>query len=1003
MAATGALQANDVIDGGVGIDTLHLAGGVTVTFGASTLLNVETIQMSAGANYTITTNDATVASGGSITVDGWTLVGTDRLVFDASAETNGGVNVYGGAGNDTITGGAGNDFFDVSGGGNDTVSGGSGGDAFSANAGLTAVDIFDGGAGNDTLTLSGGTMITMGASTLLNVETILLSAGASYDLTTNNATVASGAFLMVNGSTLGTGDTLVFDGSAETNGDLKLTGGAAVDTFFTGLGNDTVMAGSGGDLIRAKNTLSAGDSFDGGAGYDMIFLSGGTTVTMGASTLINTENLILQNGGSYSITMNDAAILAAQSYDVDSSGVSASYQVFFDASAETNGTVYFIGGAANETVIGGTGADTFSTGAGDDILIGGGGTDQITSGSGADMYRYNALTHAFFVASNQTAASAGAFADFLLDFSSGTDQFFFSSGAFTGISSGTLTSGANFVNIGATAFDGTNATGASAWASGGAAFIFDTATNNLYYDSNGSAAGYYLIGNIQTGGTVVAADITVAAAPPATTTGTAGDDVLNLSTGTNVVLAGSGNDLVQFSSGGFDPTDIVDGGAGTDTLALFGGGSGTLGPSSLLNLETIMLSTGSFTLVTHDGNIASGQFLTVDAGWLTSNDTVVFDASAEANGGIIFQGGYNATVTGGAGADTFYMTNGLDRFIGGGGSDYFVFISGPLGSDPNTYLDGGTGQDTLRTQGGLALTATNLQNIETIVLGPGIDTSMTFLDANIASGQSLTLDASTVDAGSLVSANASAENDGWITFIGGAGNDTFTGGYLNDTFMGSGLNDTINGGNGIDLIDYTAATAGITASLASGTVTDGFGGTDTLSNVENIIGTSFNDVITGSTINNSISGGGGNDTLIGGYGNDTMTGGAGIDQFRYNLTGDGTAVASNQTAASAGAVADSITDFTSGTDLLYFSAGGFAGLSVGTLTSGATFINLGATAFDGTNATGATSWSAGGAAFIFDTATNNLYYDSNGATAGYTLVATIQSGGTVTAADVNIF
>ncbi|MBK8387429.1 MAG: hypothetical protein IPL11_18310 [Candidatus Accumulibacter sp.] len=82
----------------------------------------------------------------------------------------------------------------------------------------------------------------------------------------------------------------------------------------------------------------------------------------------------------------------------------------------------------------------------------------------------------------------------------------------------------------------------------------------------------------------------------------------------------------------------------------------------------------------------------------------------------------------------------------------------------------------------------------------------------------------------------------------------------------------------------------------TGTVSDGFGGTDTLANIENVRGSrDFNDSITGSTANNKLEGlwgndsldtGGGNDTLDGGAGVDTMNGGDGSDLYAVDNAGD---------------------------------------------------------------------------------------------------------------------
>ena len=65
----------------------------------------------------------------------------------------------------------------------------------STGASLTAADTVDGGSGADTLNLNGdyGAGLTLGATTLANVENIVLAWGHSYNLTTNDGNVAAGA------------------------------------------------------------------------------------------------------------------------------------------------------------------------------------------------------------------------------------------------------------------------------------------------------------------------------------------------------------------------------------------------------------------------------------------------------------------------------------------------------------------------------------------------------------------------------------------------------------------------------------------------------------------------------------------------------------------------------------------------------------------------------------------------------------------------------------------
>ncbi|HUO97266.1 MAG TPA: M10 family metallopeptidase C-terminal domain-containing protein [Rhizomicrobium sp.] len=129
----GSFAAADQINGGSGTDKLYLhgnyAGSHAVVLGPTTLVSVERIGLSGGHSYTLTTNDATVAAGGKLTVDGTKLLAGNVLSFNGSAETNGRFVLYGGAGNDTLVGGAGNDTLQ-GGGGADALTGGSGRDTF---------------------------------------------------------------------------------------------------------------------------------------------------------------------------------------------------------------------------------------------------------------------------------------------------------------------------------------------------------------------------------------------------------------------------------------------------------------------------------------------------------------------------------------------------------------------------------------------------------------------------------------------------------------------------------------------------------------------------------------------------------------------------------------------------------------------------------------------------------------------------------------------------------
>ncbi|WP_052960536.1 Ig-like domain-containing protein, partial [Pseudomonas fluorescens] len=153
--------------------------------------------------------------------------------------------------------------------------------------------------------------------------------------------------------------------------------------------------------------------------------------------------------------------------------------------------------------------------------------------------------------------------------------------------------------------------------------------------------------------------------------------------------------------------------------------------------------------------------------------------------------------------------------------------------------------------------------------------------------------------------------DGNDVLTAGSGNNELHGGAGNDLLFSGPGTDILDGGTGIDTASYAHATAGVTVDLSLLGGQNTFGaGTDTLTGIENLIGSNFNDTLTGDATNNVINGGLGNDILrggdgddllIGGLGNNTLTGGTGADTFQWLKGNSGH---------------DVITDFTPGTDKL---------------------------------------------------------------------------------------
>lgn len=104
------------------------------------------------------------------------------------------------------------------------------------------------------------------------------------------------------------------------------------------------------------------------------------------------------------------------------------------------------------------------------------------------------------------------------------------------------------------------------------------------------------------------------------------------------------------------------------------------------------------------------------------------------------------------------------------------------------------------------------------------------------------------------------------TLDGGDGADVLFGGVGDDILIGGLGSDTLYGGTGIDLADFSSSSNALNINLLSGTATGQ--GNDRLFDIENIVGSRFNDTIVGNDVTNVIRGGRGNDVIDGGGGLD---------------------------------------------------------------------------------------------------------------------------------------
>ncbi len=110
------------------------------------------------------------------------------------------------------------------------------------------------------------------------------------------------------------------------------------------------------------------------------------------------------------------------------------------------------------------------------------------------------------------------------------------------------------------------------------------------------------------------------------------------------------------------------------------------------------------------------------------------------------------------------------------------------------------------------------------------------------------------------------------------GGDQLFGGAGSDILVSGSGADVLDGGTDVDAASYEAAASTVSANLSTGRATVA-GVTDTLLQIENLIGSQFGDLLIGDASANQLFGVDGNDTLSGGGGADTLDGGAGLDRL----------------------------------------------------------------------------------------------------------------------------
>ena len=636
-----------------------------------------------------------------------------------------------------------------------------------------------------------------------------------------------------------------------TNGDDTIYGSTSSDIIY-GLGGDDLIYGGGGSGI---------DVINGGSGND-------TVACLDSNVFVIVD---LGLGEGFGGTADGDEYLSIEN---------------------VIGSVYgdvLVGDGGGNILTGDLGADALIGQGGNDTLIGGLGDDELIGGSGTD-----------------TASYAGALSGVAASLAGGGGTL----GDAAGDTFETIESlhGSNFADTltgddAANTLDGDGGSDELKGGGGGDTLIGDTGTDTaLYTDSDvgvtinlisglgfdGTAEGDTLSGIENVSGSLFDDDLT----------GDANANRLFGSNGDDTLKGGGGADTLDGSNGN-DTARYTDSGSGVTVALLIGTGSGgTAQGDTLISIENLVGSTYADTLSgDEEDNVISGgggdDWLkggggadTLDGG--TGNDTATYlnygsgvtvslltgtGSGSAAQGDTLseienlYGTAYDDTLTGDAGANILHGDGGDDTLTGGGGADRLI---GWSGVDTATYTNSTAGVTVNLTAGtgtGGAAQGDTLSGIENVAGSAHADTLV------------------------------GDTNDNVLTGAGGA-----------DTLWGGGGADTLEGDGGSDTAVYLESAVGVDVNLLTGIGSGGTADGDTLTDVENLVGSLFDDDLTGDDERNLLQGGtgldelvgnGGNDTLegsigddwlVGGAGADTLTGGNGSDFISYDSSGTGVTV-----------------------------------------------------------------------------------------------------------------
>ena len=836
----------------------------------------------------------------------------------------------------------GSGYGDVLGGddGANRLSGGGGDDRLSGRGGD---DVLEGGIGADRL-LGGAGMDTVSYSGSDEAVTVDLKAGtgkgghAEGDMIADVENVVGSGY----GDVLG-GD----DGSNQLDGgdgDDMLDGGIGADRLYGGVGVDTVSysgsdkavtvylwegTGEGGHaegdvIVDVENVVGSGygdvlggdaraNRLDGGAGMDTVSYSGSdeaVTVDLEAGTgkrghaegdvIVNIENamgsgygdVLRGDGGANRLDGGDGDDILDGGAGADRLLGGAGVDTVSYAGSDRGVIVYLSEGTGKrgdaqgdvivnfENVLGSVHGDVLGGDDGDNRLSGGGGNDRLLGAGGDDVLEGGAGADRLFGGAGvDTVSYAGSARGVIVYLSEGTGK--------RGDAQGDVI--VSFENVlGSVHGDVLGGDDGGNWLSGGGGNdrLLGAGGDDML---EGGAGADRLFGGAGVDTVSYAGSDRGVIVYLSEGTGKRGDaegdvivsfenvlgsvhgDVLGGDDGANRLSGGGGNDRLLGGAG----DDVLEGGAGADRL--FGGaGVDTVSYAGSARGVIVYLSEGTGKRGHAEGDVivqvesvvgsVHGDVLGGDDGANRLSGGGGNDRLSGRGGDDVLEGGAGADrLLGGGGDDMLEGGAGADRLLGGGGDDV---LEGGAGAD---QLFGDTGKDELRGEDGDDVLEGGA-GADRLLGGAGVDWvsyagSDRGVTVNLEEGRGKRGHAEgdvITDIENVVGSDYEdvlEGDDNANRLSGGGGDDRLSGRGGDDVLEGGAGADRLLGGAGVDTVSYAGSDLGVTVNLGQGTVAGGHAEGDAITDIENVIGSEYDDFLAGDDGANRLDGGAGLDTV----------------------------------------------------------------------------------------------------------------------------------------------